>query len=128
MLDAEPEAARLANLRSLLSAPTPRERDGERDASPEAARDRARDSAHAAAHDSARGDARDPARDAAHNWAPDAARNWARFAELRLARLCRELRKREPDDHVGYSILLYEVDAEELARLDTNALSPGAPR
>jgi hypothetical protein len=51
-----------------------------------------------------------------------AARAWARFAELRLARLCRELRKREPDEQVGFSILIYEVDTAELARLSPGSL------
>jgi len=47
-----------------------------------------------------------------------AARDWMRFSELRLARLTRELRKRAPDDQVGFSILLYEVDAAELERIN----------
>lgn len=58
--------------------------------------------------------------------ATDAAapRAWARFSELRLARLCRELRKREPDEQVGFSILLYEVTAAELTRVESAATVP----
>ncbi|MBI9084524.1 MAG: hypothetical protein JEZ11_13065 [Desulfobacterales bacterium] len=37
-----------------------------------------------------------------------------RFYELRLARLCHYLKKRAPDAHVGYSILIYKVSPEEL--------------
>lgn len=42
----------------------------------------------------------------------------ALFEELRWARLCSFLRAREPDDSVGYSILLYRLTEAEL----TNAL------
>jgi 4-amino-4-deoxy-L-arabinose transferase-like glycosyltransferase len=38
------------------------------------------------------------------------------FDRYRLARLCAFLRTREPDDSVGYSILIYYVDEEELDR------------
>jgi hypothetical protein len=38
-----------------------------------------------------------------------------KFEQLRFARLCEHLRRREPDDRVAYSILIYEVSAEELA-------------
>ena len=37
------------------------------------------------------------------------------YQELRLARLASHLRAREPDWHVGYSILVYEVSGQELA-------------
>lgn len=36
--------------------------------------------------------------------------------QLRSARLAAYLRRREPDDEVGYSILIYRVNGEELAR------------
>lgn len=43
---------------------------------------------------------------------------WARvigtFRWVRLARLCAYLRERQPDDQVGYSILIYRLTAEEL--------------
>lgn len=37
-----------------------------------------------------------------------------RFDRYRLARLCAYLRLREPDDSVGYSILIYRLSADEL--------------
>ena len=37
------------------------------------------------------------------------------FEELRFSRLCMYLRQREPDDHVGYSILIYRLTDEDLA-------------
>ena len=36
------------------------------------------------------------------------------FEQLRLARLCAYLRRREPDDRVAYSILVYHVSNDEL--------------
>jgi hypothetical protein len=36
------------------------------------------------------------------------------FEQLRFARLCALLRRREPDDRVAYSILIYHVSADEL--------------
>ncbi len=41
-------------------------------------------------------------------------RRWRRFETLRFARLCHYLRLRGHDAHVGYSILIYRLDAEEL--------------
>jgi hypothetical protein len=41
--------------------------------------------------------------------------SWDRYESLRFARLCHFLRKRPPDDHIGYSILLYRLSAAELA-------------
>ncbi len=38
------------------------------------------------------------------------------FDELQLARLCAYLRKREPDDSVGYSILIYRLSNEDIRR------------
>lgn len=38
-----------------------------------------------------------------------------RLDALKLARLCQKLRGREPDAHAGHSILIYRVDAAELA-------------
>ena len=38
----------------------------------------------------------------------------SRFERLRFARLCAYLKKREPDAHVGYSILIYVVSPAEL--------------
>jgi len=40
--------------------------------------------------------------------------NWRRYDGLRFARLCAKLRTREPDAMVGYSILVYRVNAAEL--------------
>jgi hypothetical protein len=37
------------------------------------------------------------------------------FEQLRFARLCEHLRRREPDDRVAFSILVYEISDEELA-------------
>jgi hypothetical protein len=46
---------------------------------------------------------------------------WLRYDALRFARLCAQLRTREPDAMVGYSILIYRVDAAELEQaLGTN--------
>ncbi len=39
-----------------------------------------------------------------------------RFEQLRSARLCSFLRQREPDDHVGFSILIYRVTDEDIHR------------
>lgn len=36
------------------------------------------------------------------------------YDQLRFARLCQYLRNREPDDEVGYSILIYRVSQQEL--------------
>jgi hypothetical protein len=36
------------------------------------------------------------------------------FEQYRFARLCAYLRQREPDDSVGYSILIYRLDADDL--------------
>lgn len=41
-------------------------------------------------------------------------KSWARFDQLRFARLCAQLRTREPDAMVGYSILIYRVGEAEL--------------
>ena len=38
------------------------------------------------------------------------------FDQLRMARLCAYLRKREPDDSVGYSILIYYLNEDDLDR------------
>jgi 4-amino-4-deoxy-L-arabinose transferase-like glycosyltransferase len=45
---------------------------------------------------------------------PTAPRVWERYEELRFARLCQYLRRRKPDTNVGYSILIYRLDATEL--------------
>ena len=37
-----------------------------------------------------------------------------RFQKLRFARLCSYLRRRDPDDHVGYSILIYRLNGNDL--------------
>lgn len=42
------------------------------------------------------------------------ARAWDRYELLRFLRLCHYLRARGPDDHVGYSILIYRLSAAEL--------------
>ena len=49
---------------------------------------------------------------------------WLQYRALRLARLSEVLRRREPDGHVGYSILLYEVGRGDLEQL---AAAPPAP-
>ena len=46
-----------------------------------------------------------------------------RFQSLRFGRLCAWLRAREPDDQVGWSILIWDLDAAELAE----ALDPVNP-
>jgi len=38
------------------------------------------------------------------------------FQKLRFCRLCQVLRKREPDDYIGYSILVYKVSEEEVEK------------
>jgi hypothetical protein len=43
-------------------------------------------------------------------------RNFQAFEHLRAARLAAYLRRREPDDEIGYSILVYRVDERELDR------------
>ncbi len=48
---------------------------------------------------------------------------WKTFEQLRFARLCLHLRTREPDATAGYSILIYRLDAAELAA----ALGPPRP-
>ena len=40
---------------------------------------------------------------------------WSRYDNLRFARLCAQLRTREPDAMIGYSILIYRVNEAELA-------------
>jgi 4-amino-4-deoxy-L-arabinose transferase-like glycosyltransferase len=45
---------------------------------------------------------------------PAVRRDFARYQALQFARLCAYLREREPDDFVGYSILLYALDDAEL--------------
>jgi hypothetical protein len=41
-------------------------------------------------------------------------RNFVLFQRLRFAKLCAHLRGREPDDHVGHSILIYHVSEQEI--------------
>jgi hypothetical protein len=43
-------------------------------------------------------------------------KNFQAFEHLRAARLAAYLRRREPDDQVGHSILIYRVNDQELAR------------
>jgi hypothetical protein len=38
------------------------------------------------------------------------------FEQLRMARLFSFLRKRDPDDHVGYSILIFRLSDEDIRR------------
>jgi hypothetical protein len=45
------------------------------------------------------------------------------FDQLRLGRLCAFLRQREPDDEVGYSILIYRLTDDDIKR----ALFPSTP-
>ena len=51
-------------------------------------------------------------------------KNFRAFEHFRTARIAAYLRKREPDAEIGYSILVYRVSDEELAR----ALSGPAPQ
>ena len=46
------------------------------------------------------------------------------FDELRFGRLCHFLRQREPDAHIGYSILIYRLTAEDLRRYLEDPLVP----
>lgn len=39
---------------------------------------------------------------------------WRTYSQLRFARLCHYLRARQPDDMIGYSILIYRLDQTEL--------------
>jgi hypothetical protein len=48
---------------------------------------------------------------------PATRERWLEYRALRLSRLCQVLREREPDWLIGYSILVYRVDADELARV-----------
>jgi len=48
--------------------------------------------------------------------------SWTRFDALRLARLCTYLRVRHPDATIGYSIFVYRLSAEEIARATTGTL------
>ena len=41
-------------------------------------------------------------------------RGWVRYDLLRLARLCHYLRARRPDAMIGYSLLIYRLDAAEV--------------
>jgi 4-amino-4-deoxy-L-arabinose transferase-like glycosyltransferase len=50
-------------------------------------------------------------------------RSWARFDLLRFARLCHYLRVRPPDAHVGHSILIYRLDAAEIAGATAGSLA-----
>jgi hypothetical protein len=45
---------------------------------------------------------------------PEAQRACRLFSELQLERLCAYLRKREPDDNVGYSILIYRLSDQQV--------------
>jgi hypothetical protein len=42
---------------------------------------------------------------------------------LRFARLCHYLRVRPPDAHVGHSILIYRLDAAEIAGATAGSLA-----
>ncbi len=46
-----------------------------------------------------------------------------RLEQLRFARLCYCLRERAPDANVGYSILIYRLNAEEIAAATTGSLA-----
>lgn len=41
---------------------------------------------------------------------------FTQFHHLRFARLCAFLRQREPDDHIGYSILIYRLTDEDVQK------------
>jgi hypothetical protein len=40
---------------------------------------------------------------------------WTRHDQLRFARLCHYLRVRPPDANIGYSIMIYRLNAAEIA-------------
>jgi hypothetical protein len=42
---------------------------------------------------------------------------YARYDELRLARLCKFLQRRTPDDHAGYSILIFRLGQADLREI-----------
>lgn len=48
--------------------------------------------------------------------APPAARAYQRYHRLRFARLAAWLRRREPDAQIGYSMLIYRLDDDDLRR------------
>jgi len=50
------------------------------------------------------------------------------FRQLRFGKLCHSLRQREPDDYVGYSILIYRLSDEDVARILSTKLEFGASR
>jgi len=50
-------------------------------------------------------------------------RAWTRLDLLRFARLCHYLRVREPDANIGYSILIYRLNAAEIAAATTGSLA-----
>lgn len=47
---------------------------------------------------------------------------WKRYEALRFARLCHYLRVRRPDDAVGHSILIFRLDAAEIAAATGGAI------
>ena len=49
-------------------------------------------------------------------------RGWMRYDLLRFARLCHYLRERAPDDHLGYSILIYRLDRGEISAATAGSL------
>jgi hypothetical protein len=53
-------------------------------------------------------------------------RLFARFDQLRTGRLVAFLRNRQPDDMVGYSILIYRLSDSEVASALTGPVPPGA--
>jgi len=59
---------------------------------------------------------------------PQLREDWMYFRELRLSRLCQVLREREPDWQVGYSIGVYRVGPEELARVAPSSSGEETPR
>jgi hypothetical protein len=53
-------------------------------------------------------------------------KQFARYENLRLGRLCRYLRRREPDAQVGYSILIYVLSDDEVRAAVEGPLEPAA--
>jgi hypothetical protein len=51
-----------------------------------------------------------------HLTAADVQTGFQNYEDLRLGRLCSFLRQREPDDEVGYSILIYRLTDDDIAR------------
>lgn len=63
------------------------------------------------------------ARERAYYTDAESIRTWSLYEDLRFARLCHYLRAREPDAHIGYSILVFRVSTRQLASALDGSLS-----